>query len=47
MTSRDPDFITPEIKIKLRRKNILKRAGRVEEAAALSVRIGKAITEHG
>jgi Reverse transcriptase (RNA-dependent DNA polymerase)/Endonuclease/Exonuclease/phosphatase family len=47
MTSRDPDFITPEIKIKLRRKNKLMRAGRVEEAEALSVRISKAMTQHG
>jgi len=37
MSSRDPDFITPEIKIKLRRKNKLMRAGRAEEVAALSV----------
>ena len=47
MTTRDPDFITPEIKYKLRRKNRLMRAGRVEEAGALAVRIGKDMTQHG
>jgi len=40
-TSRDPDYITPGIKAKLRRKNRLMRAGRVEEATALAERIGK------
>lgn len=33
ITSRDPDYMTPELKAKLRRKNKLMRAGRVEEAA--------------
>ena len=47
MTTRDPDFITPEIKYKLRRKNRLMRAGRVEEAGALAMRIGKDMTQHG
>ena len=47
VTSWDPDFISPEIKIKLRRKNKLMRSGRVEEAEALSVRISKALTQHG
>ena len=37
MTTRDPDFITPDIKYKLRHKNRLMRAGRVEEAGALAV----------
>ena len=37
VTSRDPEYVTPEIKAKLRRKNRLMRAGRVEEAAALAV----------
>jgi hypothetical protein len=32
ITTRDPDFITPEIKAKLRRKQRLMRAGRIEEA---------------
>jgi hypothetical protein len=41
VTSRDPQYITPEIKAKLRCKNRLIRAGRVEEAGALAERIGK------
>jgi hypothetical protein len=41
VTSRDPEYVTAEIKSKLRRKNRLMRAGRVEEAGALSVRIRK------
>jgi len=44
VTSRDPDFVTPDIKAMLRRKNRLMRAGRVEEAGALTERIGKAVT---
>jgi capsule polysaccharide modification protein KpsS len=40
-TSRDQQYITPEIKAKLRRKNRLMRAGRAEEAGALAERIGK------
>ena len=44
VTSRDPDFVTPDIKAMLRRKNRLMRAGRVEEAGALAERIGKAVT---
>ena len=43
VTDRDPDLVTPEIKAKLRRKNTLMRAGRVEEAGALVERIGKDI----
>jgi len=43
VTDRDPDFVTPEIKAKLRRKNRLMRAGRVEEAGALVERIGNDI----
>ena len=41
VTSRDPDHITADIKSKLRCKNRLMRAGRVEEASALAERIGK------
>lgn len=40
ITSRDPEYITPDIKTKLRRKNRLMRAGRIEEANALSRLIG-------
>ena len=41
LTTRDPQFITPEIKAKLRRKNRLMRSGRIEEASALAARIGR------
>ena len=43
VTSRDPDFITPAIKAKLRRKNRLMRRGKIEEASALADRIRKDI----
>ena len=43
LTSRDPSYVTPATKSMLRRKNKLMRAGRVEEAGALSARIGQAI----
>jgi hypothetical protein len=46
MTTRDPNCINPEIKYKLRRKNRLMRAGRVEEAGALAERIGKDMARH-
>jgi hypothetical protein len=39
VTSRDPSYVTPEIKTKLRRMNRLMRAGRVEEAGAWHVRL--------
>jgi len=42
-TSRDPSYITAAIKAKLRRKNRLMRAGRIEEASALARRICKDI----
>ena len=41
VTSRDPYYITPAIKAKLRRKNRMQRAGRVEEADALAAQIGR------
>ena len=47
ITSRFPEYITPEIKAKLRHKNRLMRAGRVEEAAALAEHIGKDIAWRG
>ena len=47
LSNMDPDYITPEIKYKLRRKNKLMRAGRIEEAGALSACIGKEMTQHG
>jgi len=43
LSSCDPSYMTPEIKAKLRRKNRLMRAGRVEEASALARRIGRDI----
>ena len=46
VTSRDPLHITPGVKIRLRRKNRLMRAGRVEEASALAIWIGKDIACH-
>ena len=46
ITSSDPDFITPEIKATLRRKNKLMNQGRVEEANALASKIGSIITRH-
>ena len=45
ITSRDPEYITPDIKAKLRRKNRLMRAGLIEEADCLAERIGKDITK--
>jgi len=45
VTSRDLRYITPEIKAKLRRKNKLMRAGRVEEAVAVAKRIAIDITK--
>ena len=45
ITSRDPEYITPDIKAKLRRKNRLMRADRIEEAE-LAERIGTDITKH-
>src|SRR6218665_1808079 len=42
-TSRDPDYITPEIKFLLRRRNTAMRRNRVEAAAALTSRIGRLI----
>jgi len=41
MTSRDPEHITPELKSKLRQKNRLMRAGRLEKANALAHQVGK------
>jgi len=43
-TSKDPRFVTPTIKALLRRKNRLMRAGRTEEADAVSSRVRDAIT---
>ena len=45
VTTREPEFVTPEIKHLLRRKNRLMRSNRVEEASAVAERIGKAIVK--
>jgi len=45
VSSRDPDFVTASIKARLRRRNKLMRAGRLEEADVLTVRIGKEIKQ--
>ena len=46
VTSRDPSYVTADIKAKLRRKNRLMRAARLEEAGAVARRIGQDITRH-
>jgi hypothetical protein len=46
VTSRDPAFVTADIKAKLRRKNMLMHAGRVEEADSLAQLIVKDIRRH-
>ena len=43
VTSRDPAFVSPDVKRMLRKKNRLMHAGRIEEAGSLSDRIGKHI----
>ena len=43
ITSKDPSFITPDMKSNLKKKNRLMRAERLEEAGALAKRIGEAI----
>jgi len=44
VTSRDPAHITPSIKAMLRRRNKLLRRGRDEQAGALGLEIGRAIS---
>jgi len=44
-TSREPAFVTPDIKHLLRRKSRLMHAGRIEEASAVAARIGIAIAK--
>ena len=45
MTDKDPDYITPAIKAKLRLKNKLLRQGKMEQANVLSGRIGHIIAK--
>ena len=44
LTSRDPYFVTPYIKLMLRQKNKLVRAGKQEEADSLALKIQKLIS---
>ena len=44
ISTRDPSFVTPSIKAKLKIKNKLMQAGRIEEANAMTVQIGKEIS---
>ena len=46
MTNKDPDYITPAIKTKLKLKNKLLRKGRVEKDDALSRRIDLEIAKN-
>src|SRR6218665_3718032 len=43
LTSREPSFMTQEIRYLLRRKSRLMRRGLIEEASALAVKIGRSI----
>jgi len=45
VTNNEPFFVTPEIKYLLRKKNSLMRQGRLEDAGALSTKIGRAISK--
>src|SRR5882757_6572415 len=43
ITSRDPPYVTPFIKSLMRKKNKLMRVGKIEQAGAISLRIGAEI----
>jgi hypothetical protein len=43
ITSADSPYVTPTVKYMLRRKNKLMRSGKIEQAAALAVKIGDTI----
>ena len=45
LMSKDPDYMTPSVKAKLKTKNKLMRHGRVEEANQLAIRIGHDIAK--
>lgn len=45
ITSRDPPFMTPQIKLLLRRKNRLMHAGKIEMAQNISVQVQKLISK--
>jgi hypothetical protein len=42
----DPPFITPELKSMLREKNRLMRAGKIDCAGAMAIKIGKAVAKY-
>ena len=46
ITSADPPYVTTAVKCMLRRKNILMRSGRLEEAAAIAAKIADAIKRY-
>ena len=46
MRERDPSYITPRIKILLRKRNKLRRAGRIEEADYTAVNINRLIAHN-
>jgi len=46
VTSADPHYNTPAVKATLHRKNRLMRAGHIDEADALALRVRKLITRH-
>ena len=46
VTSSDPHYVTPPVKAMLRRKNRLMRAGRTDEADALTGRIRAVVTRN-
>jgi hypothetical protein len=46
ITSADPPYITTAMKSMLRRKNLLMRSGRLEEASAIAVKIGDVIKQY-
>src|SRR5207245_8023002 len=45
VTSRDPPFVTPHVKLMLREKNRLVRRGQIPQADALARCIGEEITK--
>jgi hypothetical protein len=46
VTTKDPSFVTPEVKMMLRRRNRLMRRGRIEEAEAITLRVSKVVIAH-
>ena len=46
VTNRDPYFVTPKIKSLLRKRNRLRRKGRIEKAESITKRINQSIVDH-